>query len=168
MKKTVLTLIAVAMMTTAMAQPQGGPRGPRMDRKEMVAKRTNDMKDKYSLTAEQVEKVTALNEKFFAQPAPKPQPPTDANTGATAQKKDNTSDKKSDKKADKKDKKKDNAQQAPRQNDGQHRQGGPRGPRGFGFNFQQYNEELKTILTPEQYKKYESDMQQMRQRRPRQ
>lgn len=148
-----MTLMAVAMMTAAMAQDNNGAqqRGPRMNRSEMIEKRTQQMAEKYGLSAEQTEKLKALNEKTMGQRGggqggqdrQRQRPQTDGQTGASAQQKPQA----------------DNNGQRPQM-------GGQRGGRNFrGPDMGKYNEELKTILTPEQYKAYEADMAKMREAR---
>lgn len=149
-----MTLMAVALMTTAMAQDNNGAqqRRPRMNRTEMIAKRTQQMAEKYGLSAEQTEKLKALNEKQLGnmgrgnrdgQGGQRQRPQTDGQTGATAQQKP----------------------QADRQRG--NGQGGQRGERNFrgGMDMTKYNEELKAIFTPEQYSAYEADMAKMREAR---
>ena len=59
MKRFIMTLMALATITFAIAQNEENAgkreRGKRPDRKEMVAKRTQEMIEKYALSTEQAE-----------------------------------------------------------------------------------------------------------------
>ena len=166
MKKVFMTLIAAAMMTAVMAQDNNGAqqRGPRMNRAEMIEKRTQQMAEKYGLSAEQTEKLKALNEKQLGnmgrgnrgeqggqRQRPQADSQTDGQTGATAQQNPQAN----------------GQRQRPQMGQRGNGQGGQRGGRGFrgGFDMTKYNEELKAILTPEQYSAYEADMAKMREAR---
>ena len=67
MKKLLLMMVAIMTVTMASAQDEQmrgqRPRGPRMDRTEMMTK-------EYNLTKEQQEKVKALNEDTADRPFP--------------------------------------------------------------------------------------------------
>lgn len=146
MKKLVLTMMAVAMMTTAMAQNNEGqmPRGNRMNPKAMIERRTQHMVETYSLTAEQAEKVKALNEKYLGQMGRGDRGPRPEGMNR-------------------------NRPERPQNAEGNRPERPQGGPRGFGrTDMTKYNEELKTILTEEQFKAYEADqakrMQQMQER----
>lgn len=134
MKKLIFTMIAMVIATTSFAQPDG-QRPQRMDPKEMIAKRTEDMTKKYNLSSEQAEKVKALNEKFMSRRGPRPEA---------------------------------NGQERPKQprqgmgGGGNHRGGGFGGMR---KHMEEYNNELKQIMTEEQYKAYTTDMEKMREER---
>lgn len=173
MKKILLTLIAVfAISSTILAQGFGDrPNRQRMDPAEMIKQRTERMKEQLGLSEEQVAKVQALNEKFMSrQGGQRGQRPegndsvrarrdrqnrnVDANTGASAQN--------------------NNGEARQRREGGQRGNGMQRGNGngqrgGFGMrggmgNMEEYNNELKTILTAEQYAKYEEGVKQMMQR----
>lgn len=67
MKKLIFSIIAVMSLTTAIAQNNDRPRrdGQRnFDRTEMLKRRTDDVVKKYNLNSEQAEKLLALNTKF--------------------------------------------------------------------------------------------------------
>lgn len=121
-----MTLMAIVAMTTAMAQNPFG--GMNFDPKEIAAKRTEEMTEKYKLSKEQSEKVKVLNENFFTNMrpgGPRPEHPQGGNP--------------------------------PQMNGGQRPERPQGGRPGFGPDMTKYNEELKGILTEEQYKAFEED-----------
>lgn len=140
MKQILLTMLAVVMITAANAQDTNGEKrmNRRFDPKEMVQRRTQQMAEKYQLTAEQAEKVKALNEKYME---------------LARRYRD----------------------QRPERPEGERGERGNRPPRGVsqwgpGFgnpDMSKFNEELKGILTAEQYKAYEEDIAKRRNRHPR-
>lgn len=151
MKRFIMTLLALATMTFAIAQSEENTgkreRGNRPDRKEMIAKRTQEMVEKYALSTEQAEKLKALNEKYMMKGGPRGgrgQRPgmmggkPDGQTGATAAKGERPE-----------------KPQGDTQAQGQRR--GDRGGRGMGPDMTKYNEELKAILNDTQYKAYQAD-----------
>lgn len=113
MKKLLLSLFAVFMMTTAMAQSPFG--GMNFDPKEIAARRTEEMTEKFKLSKEQAEKVAVLNVDFFTNlfkdGFPPMTPPQTSQDGKPS----------------------------------------------FGPDMTNYNKELKTILSKEQFKAYEED-----------
>lgn len=153
MKKFFLTFIAVlALSSGVMAQQSNGPRrgGQRMDPTEMINRRVQQMAERYNLTEEQKTAVMALNQKYFTQQGQRQNADS-----VRAQRPQNDSVR----------------AERPRRSQGEARQGGNRqqgwgrqGGNGFGRNMEAYNEELKAILTPEQYAAYEKDQQEMRNR----
>lgn len=143
MKKTILALIATAMLTTATAQTTDNQqKGKRPDPKEMVEKRTQEMTKKYGLNAEQAAKVKALNEKF----TPKGGPNRGKKKGERPEPKDGKK-----------------PQYGGKNIDGAKTQGKGQGRDHRGRpNMEQYNKELQQIMTPEQYKAYTADMEKRR------
>lgn len=146
MKKFILSLIAMlTVMTSAFAQNEGnnGQR-PRFNREEMVKFRTERMVKKYGLNAEQAAALLALNEKQM----PMMRHPRN---GQRPEKADSTA-------------------QRPRR-EGKKAEGmGERKNRGHRFerqNMEAYNAELQKIMTAEQYKSYQEDMEKMRKEGPR-
>lgn len=134
MKKLVLSLLTMAMAIPAFSQTENGVQGqPRhRDRSEMIERRTQEMTQKYGLSAEQADKVKALNEKYMVRPfggprdgerrqgPPRDRKPSGDNAGPNDQNR------------------------------------GPRG--GMRQNMEEYNKELEKIMTEAQYKEYVSDM----------
>ncbi len=153
MKKILLCCaICIATLTNASAQSDNSqkPERQRMNRTEMAAQRTKQMVEKYNLNESQAQKLKELNEKTWSSPmgqrrggghnrpdstaTPRRQrPATDGNTSASAQQ--------------------------PQQRPQQHR---PMNSNGFKERMEQYNKALKAIMTEEQYKAYEADMQKRR------
>ena len=66
MKKIMMvTLIATALSLSTMAQENNGQQGrPRMDRSEMIQRRTDEMAKQYGLDAKQQKKLLKLNKKY--------------------------------------------------------------------------------------------------------
>ena len=67
MKKLILAFVAVMTMTAAQAQGdnnQGNGERPRVDRTEMLKRRTDDAVKKYGLNEEQAAKLLQLNTKY--------------------------------------------------------------------------------------------------------
>lgn len=146
MKQFILSLIAMLAITaSAFAQFQGdnGQR-PRFNREEMIKARTEMMVKKYGLNAEQAAALLALNEKQM----PMMHHPRH---GQQPEKADSTA-------------------QRPRR-EGKKAEGmGERKDRGHRFggqNIEAYNAELQKIMTAEQYKSYQEDMEKMRKEGPR-
>lgn len=145
MKKIFLSLIAVALMTTAMAQDNksADKANKRIDPKEMVEKRTQEMTEKYCLSNEQIAQVKALNEKYMGQMGSRggnrgPRPDFGGQNGGPRHK--------------------------PDMNGGKRPERPQGGKPGFGGpDMSKYNEELKTILNEAQYKAYEADLEKMKQ-----
>lgn len=146
MKKFILSMIAACAMTTAVCAQDNAQQGERrrFDPAQMIEMRTKRMVETYKLTEEQAQKVKELNEKFMKNMGQRPQRPEgDGQQPQTGERRERRGG--------------DNAQRP---------QGGQRGMRnGFG-NTEEYNKELQQILTEEQYKQYQEDMEKMRQRRP--
>lgn len=145
MKKIILTMVAAAMIATnAMAQEQQGQRPERkMDKTEMAKMRTERMVKELGLDATQQERLLALNMEFSEKmpmrgprsnrPAgPRPEKKVDATTGATAQQQPKMEQRE---------------RPSKEQMEARHKE--------MEANREAYNGELKKILTPEQFAKYE-------------
>ncbi len=141
-------MVAIAMMaTTAMAQDNQGPRPERkIDKAEMVKMRTERMAKEYGLDASQQEKLLVLNTEYAdkmpmrGQRGPRggrpggPRPEkVDGTTGATPQ---------------------NNAQMEKPESPSREQMEARRNE--MRANREAYNGELKKILTPEQFAKYEA------------
>lgn len=150
MKKIILTLIAVvAMSATSMAQQNGGRRqmgGQGFNPAEMIQRRTDQMVKQYKLTDEQATALKALNEKFMGQRPQRPQ----MNDSVRAQRQRGQRNAQANGQ---------NGQRGQRMG-----QGGQRGMGGFGFNNEEYTNELKKIFTEEQFKAYEKNQKDMQAR----
>jgi len=135
MKKFIFTIAAALFLTTAMAQDANSEKQnhKRMDPSEMINKRTQEMTQKYSLSAEQAEKLKALNEKYMNK------------AGQKAGKQMGKSERPEQPKTDAK------------RPEGKHR--AHRGPH---FDMTAYNNELKGILNDSQFKAYTEDMEKMK------
>ena len=90
------------------------------------------MVKKYALSAEQAEKVKALNEKYMKRGKPQ------------------------------RDMKGGDKPQRPQKDGNVGKGNGKRGPRGMRPNMEEYNKELKLIMNDGQYKAYTADMEKMR------
>ena len=150
MKMLFLSMALVLSLTTANAQTERPQQRQRMDRTEMMVK-------EYGLDAQQAEKLKVLNEKYADMFRHGPrggrpggprggqdqrqrmQPPTDGQTAATPQ------------------------PQRPQQ-----RMDGDRQQRmeEFRKKMDEYNKELKGIMTESQYDAYQKKMEEMRKNRP--
>lgn len=176
MKRTVLTLaVAVLMSMAANAQDnQQGPRhGKKFDKTEMVKHRTNEVVKKYQLNDQQAQQLLDLNMKYADKMGPGPRghhrhgmgpghgpkhgkdslrkrqeaPQVDGTTQATPQhpSKDGKRPEMTEE------------QKAKMESMRQQREA----------DMKAYDAELQKILTPEQYKTYQADMEKQRQRGPR-
>lgn len=135
----------LTVMTSALAQNEGnnGQR-PRFNREEMVKFRTERMVKRYGFNAEQAAALLALNEKQM----PMMRHPR---RGNQPEKADSTS-------------------QRPRREGNKADAKGQRMDRGHRIgkhNIEAYNAELQKIMTAEQYKSYQEDMEKMRKQGPR-
>lgn len=149
MKKMVLMFVALMTIGSASAQTEGNKDGMDSTRGD----RTEWMVKELGLSAEQAEKVKELNAKYpelqrrgrghhgNRGPRPDMEPRTDGNTGATAQAGERP--------------------QRPSREEMEKRFAERR------EKMEAYNNELKGILSEDQFKAYEERMQQMRQNRPR-
>lgn len=151
MKKLILALVAVfAMTTVTFAQENDNARQQnrqRFDPAEMIKRRTEQMVKTYNLTEQQAEQIKALNEKYMSNMGRGGQRQGNGMGQRRQNGEGNGASAQSEQRADR--------QQRP--------QGGMRG--GFGFNNEEYTAELKKILTEEQFKAYQEDMEKMRQNR---
>lgn len=135
----------LTVMTSALAQNEGnnGQR-PRFNREEMVKFRTERMVKRYGFNAEQAAALLALNEKQM----PMMRHPRRGNQP----------------------KKADSTSQRPRREGNKADAKGQRMDRGHRIgkhNIEAYNAELQKIMTAEQYKSYQEDMEKMRKQGPR-
>lgn len=135
----------LTVMTSALAQNEGnnGQR-PRFNREEMVKFRTERMVKRYGLNAEQAAALLALNEKQLPMMR-------HSRRGNQPEKADSTS-------------------QRPRREGNKADAKGQRMDRGHRIgkhNIEAYNAELQKIMTAEQYKSYQEDMEKMRKQGPR-
>lgn len=163
MKKLFLTLVSVFVLATvAFAQDDfnrgNRQRGQRMNPAEMVQRRTESMAKEYNLTAEQTEKVKALNEKFFTRERGRRQESTDSLAAQRSQRRPNMDGQRRGQRAEGGER-----QRGMGERMGAPRMGGQRG--GFAQQMEEYNKELKEILTPEQYSAYEENMKKMQRRK---
>ena len=141
MKQTLLSIAALLLLSTAaMAQNGQGqrPNGQRLDRTEMIQRRTDGVVKKYGLNEEQAKQLLSLNTKYADQMGPR------GGRGGGQGMRDGQ------------------RRQRPEGGDSlrQQRPQGQRGPQMGGQMNEQmkaYNEELQKILTPEQYKAYQAD-----------
>jgi len=157
MKKIVLTMIAaMAMSLSAMAQD--APQGPRQFNPEQMTKmRTDAVVQKYGLNEEQAKKLLDLNTRFAGKIRPMGMGQRGPRGGQGGQRMQ----------GDRNDRPQRMAPDSLRANG--HRGGGQRGNGGFNReemqkNMEAYNNELKTILTSEQFEAYQKDEQERRQR----
>jgi Spy/CpxP family protein refolding chaperone len=139
MKKVILALVALVSMTAAQAQDDNQQKRERrpMDQTEMVKQRTDDIVKKYGLDNEQAGKLLSLNTKY----ADKMGRGFGGRRGFGGQR--------------------------PGQRQGQRpemteemRQQMETARKEQAEAMKQYDEELQTILTPEQYKAYKADQEQ--------
>jgi hypothetical protein len=136
--------ISLAFMTllsgAAFAQDNNGqrPQGQRPDRTEMIKNRTDETVKKYGLNETQAKQLLELNTKFMSRMGgPRGGARRGGQRGGARQG--------------------DNGQRPERRDTTQARR--PQGPRGMGGQMGEYQQELKKILTEEQYKAYQADMQ---------
>lgn len=148
MKKMMMAMVAVLMMTAAaQAQDDNRQRPPRkMDKQEMAKMKTERMTQELSLTTDQQAKLLDLNTKYADKlpmrgprgprgghhGGPRPEKKVDGQTGATPQQ----------------------GQMEKRERPSKEQMEARR--KEMRANREAYNGELKTILTPEQYEKYEA------------
>ena len=151
MKKIVFAAIAAILVSTgAMAQQnENKPERRQFSQSEMIQHRTDNMVEKYKLSADQKAKLVELNTKY----ADKMMPRGRRNFGPDARRQ---------------------GQRPQRQLPDSLKQQRPRNFNGAGNNredfrkaMEEYNTQLKAILTEEQYKAYEEDQKKMREQGPR-
>lgn len=151
MKHAILTLALLATMATiSVAQDNNSQRPQRMNPTEMMNRRLESMKQAYNLTDDQVAQIKALNEKMF-QNGMRQRPEAGQRPEASQRKEG---------------KERTEAGERPeRRERPQAGQRGQRGGMGFGQRSEEYNNELKKIMTEEQYKAYQADQEKRRQER---
>lgn len=154
----IMALLSVATVTMAQDEQQSENRPPRMDRTEMIKHHTEMMVKKYGLSDEQATQLQALNEKSMPQMrGPRPEgrgpamndsvrmqrPPRPEMGGSTQCKGDCSNCEK-------------------------HKggKGGHKGGHRGGPDMTEYNNELQKIMTAEQFKAYQEDMEKMKSERP--
>lgn len=147
MKKTIIAMaIATVFSTSAMAQKDSTNNRPkRMDPTEMVTKRTEGTAKRYGLNEEQTAKLLELNKKYAKNMRPmRPMRPRGEGQGprpgndSLRQQRPNT--------------------RPEAQNDDRRKK--------MEEEMTAYNKELQSIMTEEQYKSYQADMQKRMLRRP--
>lgn len=156
MKKIVLTMIAaMAMSLSAMAQDEPQERR-QFNPEQMVKMRTDAVVQKYGLNEEQAKKLLDLNSRFIGKIGPGMGGPRGPRNGGPRMQGDRN----------------DRPQRPDSLRANGQRNGGPRGNFGGRFNREEmqknmeaYNNELKTILTSEQFEAYQKDEQERRQHR---
>lgn len=145
MKKFILTIIAaLSIGSVAMAQNENGRR-PRMDRSEMIKQRTEMMVKQYGLNAEQAAALQALNEKTMNQMGGQRRDGQRPEGGDSARVRPQRR----------------NSEASGQGNGGQRNRFGQGGQRFGGQNNEAYENELKKIMTEEQYKVYQDDRKKM-------
>ena len=165
MKKVIMmTIVAVSLSFSAMAQENDQKKDQNADRSEMMIQRRTDMMvERYGLDEAQKEKLLELNKKYPGMMGPRMggQRPGGGDRQMRRQGPPQGNG--------------DNQQAGQGQGQGQRPAfgSGQRGPGRFNpEQMQEYEEALKGIMTDEQYKKYEADrkerMERMQQRRPQQ
>lgn len=149
MKKILLAMMAVAMIaTTAMAQDSTtgtSPKAPKRDLTEMVKKRTENTVKKYGLTKEQEAKLLELNTKYAKEMRGPRQGRRMGQGFPNRVKRDSIA--------------KVRPNPAARPNNQERR-------RQMVEEMEKYNKELQSIMTEEQYKNYQADMQKRMLRTP--
>jgi hypothetical protein len=141
MKQTVMSIAALILLSTAaMAQDNQGqrPEGQRLDRTEMIQRRTDRVVQQYGLNAEQAKQLLSLNTKFADQMGPRGRRPNGQPGGPGMRRGQGQGQPQAG----------DTARvrrQRPPQMDGQ---------------MNEYETELQKILTPDQYKAYKADQEQ--------
>lgn len=147
MKKTILAIAAAVMMSSSMLAQENksdDKQAMKMDRTEMVKKRTEETAKRYGLDEEQTAKLLDLNTRYAEQMGPRG-PRHGMHRG---QRPDSM-------KLERRQMPKDMAKEAPKKHD--RRLGMRGGHEEMRKNMEAYETELKTILTEEQYKAYQAD-----------
>ena len=164
MKTFFLSLIAaLALSTTSFAQAPGGfGGGQRMNPEQMAQRRTEMLVQQLGLNEEQAAAVLELTKKQMEQMRSS-RGDRRQNPEKEQPKADETKDKKADKKS--KGKKSDKKAEKSEKNNNENADRGNRGQRpDYQAQQEQFNAEMKKILTEEQYAKYEEMQKNMRQR----
>ena len=142
MKKMILALVAVMTMTAAQAQNDNKPeRGNhrKMDKTEMVKKRTDDAVKKYGLNDEQGTKLLALNTKYADKMGPRMGGPRGGRRGGARPAPEGMDT----------NKRPEMTEEMKQQMETKRKE--------HMETMKQYDAELQTILTPDQYKQYKAD-----------
>ena len=154
MKKTILAIAAAIMMSANVAaqdKKDQGQQPQQPDKTEMIKQHTDQMVKDYSLNQEQGEKLLVLNTEYADKMPMMFRGPRGGQRGQRPQF---------------------NAQRPQRPDSATQGQRPPRGERPqmnreeMRKNMEAYNTELQKIMTEEQYKKYQDDMQKRMQRGP--
>ena len=149
MKKLVLTMIAmVAMSLSAMAQDTAQVRR-QFNPEQMAKMRTDAVVQKYGLNEEQAKKLLDLNTRFAGKIRPMGPMGGQRRGGQRMQ-------------GDRPQRMNPDSLRAQGQRRGQGQRGGGFNREEMQKNMEDYNNELKAILTPEQYEAYQKDEQQNR------
>lgn len=140
---TIAALLLLSTAAVAQDNQEQRPERQRLDRTEMIQRRTDAVVQKYGLNAEQAKQLLSLNTKFADQMGPRgPRPDGQGmrrgDRGQRPQGGDSL------------------RQQRPQRPQGDANQQRPQGPRMNAQN-NAYDEELQKIMTPEQYKAYKAD-----------
>ena len=162
MKKLILTLVAAfAVSSVALAQDQQEPRPERkFSKTEMAKHRTDEMTKEYKLSDKQAKQLQALNEKFADKMGgpgrghhhhghPGMKPPKDGKR-PEAKKADGTTQA-TPQQPPKDGKRPELTEEQKKQMEAEHKQ--------MEANRKAYDAELQKIMTPDQFKQYQSDMQ---------
>ena len=143
MKKMILALVAMMTMTAVQAQDDNRPaRGERrqFDKTEMVKRRTDDAVKKYGLNEDQAAKLLTLNTKYADKMGPGMRGPRGGRRGGGARPAPDGTDT---------NKRPEMTEEMKQQMENRRKE--------YMETMKQYDEELQTILTPEQYKEYKAD-----------
>ncbi len=154
MKKTILAIAAALMMSVNMTAQENTAENKnerqRPDMTEMVKHRTDETAKKYGLNEEQTAKLLELNTKYMGQMGPR----RGGMREGRGMRPDSMRHQRQRPEGEMKEGQRPNARPEMR---GQHPE--RRGDRqGFRRNMEEYNNELKKIMTEEQYKAYQEDM----------
>ena len=148
MKQILMTIAASMLLSTAaMAQDNNPQNGQRPNPQEMIQRRTDRTVQQYGLNAEQAKQLLSLNTKYADMMTPRfgrgqrPGGQGGARPGGNRQRPVQGD--------------------SIRQPRGQRPEGGQRPE--MSEQMKAYNEELQKIMTPEQFKAYQADMERMRQ-----
>ncbi len=148
MKKIILAIAATMTMTAAMAQgnnQQEGSEPKKLDKTEMVKKRTDDTAKKYGLNDQQKEQLLSLNTKYADKiGGPRGMRPGRGGRPGARQGQNGNG-------------------QRPQMTEEQRQEMQARFKE-MNENMKAYDAELQKIMTPEQYKSYQADMAKMRNR----
>lgn len=154
MKKTILAIAAALMMSVNMTAQENTAENKnerqRPDMTEMVKHRTDETAKKYGLNEEQAAKLLELNTKYMGQMGPR----RGGMRQGRGMRPDSMRQQRQRPEGEMKEAKRPNAR--PEMNGQRPERRGDR--QGFRRNMEEYNNELKKIMTEEQYKAYQEDM----------